>query len=292
MFKIVTDNGADLPKSFLEENDIGCMYLSTILNGVVIAGKGRELSARDFYKMLSGGARPSTSQINPEDAKTYFTEHIDESDEFLYIGLSSGLSGTIGSVRLGAAEVLALHPGKRIEIIDSLAGSIGQGLIVCHAVRLQKEGRTLDETVSWLKSNVLNFNTTFTVDNLFDLWRGGRLSKGSAVLGTLIAVKPFMKVDNEGKLIVDRKLRGRKKALDFMVDNMEVQMGAKRPENTVIGICHGDCEEDALYVRKLVTERFGFKDFIISNVGPMIGTHTGASLVVLAFLGDGRFPVE
>ena len=288
MFKIITDNGSDLPRSYLEENDIGCMYLSTILDGRVIAGKDTELSSTDFYRMLSEGAKPSTSQINPEDAKSYFTEHINDSDEFLYIGLSSGLSGTIGSVMIGVEEILEKFPGKKIEIVDSLAGSLGQGVMVAHAVRMRNEGKSLAETAEWLRANTLNFNTTFTVDNLFDLWRGGRLSKGSAVLGTLIAIKPFMKVDNAGHLIVDKKLRGRKKALEYMVDNMESHMGSMKEKNTVIGICHGDCEEDAMYLKNLVTERLGFTDFLISNVGPMIGTHTGASLVVLAFYGDGR----
>ncbi|MBO4414422.1 MAG: DegV family protein [Lachnospiraceae bacterium] len=288
MFKIITDNGSDLPKSYLEENDIGCMYLSTILNGEIIAGKDKELSARDFYRMLSEGAKPSTSQINPEDAKSWFNDHINDNDEFLYIGISSGLSGTVGSVTIGVQEILEKFPGKKIEIVDSLGASIGQGIAVCHAVKMRNEGKSLTETAEWLRKNALNFNTTFTVDNLFDLWRGGRLSKSSAVIGTLIAVKPFMKIDNEGKLIVDRKLRGRKKALEHMVDNMEAQLGSHKDENFVIGICHGDCEEDAQYVEKLVTERFGITNFITSNVGPMIGTHTGASLVVLAYIGEGR----
>ncbi|MBP5330319.1 MAG: DegV family protein [Lachnospiraceae bacterium] len=288
MFKIVTDNGSDLPKSYLEENDIGCMYLSTILDGQVIAGKDKDLSAKDFYRMLSEGAKPSTSQINPQDAKVWFTDHIDESDEFLYLGLSSGLSGTVGSVTIGVGEILEKYPGKKIEIVDTLGGSIGEGLMVCHAVKMRNEGKSLQETAQWLRDNTLGFNTTFTVDNLFDLWRGGRLSKSSAVIGTLIAVKPFMKTDNEGKLVVDRKLRGRKKALEYMVENMESKISSRRDENFVIGICHGDCEEDAAYIEKLVTERSGITDFIVSNVGPMIGTHTGASLVVLAFLGEDR----
>lgn len=288
MFKIITDNGADLPVSYMKEHDIGCMYLSTILNGEIIAGKDKELPAKDFYRILSEGAKPSTSQINPEDAKAWFNEHINDSDEFLYIGLSSGLSGTVGSVTIGVNEVLEKNPSKKIEIVDSLAGSIGQGLMVCHAVKMRDEGKSLAETAAWLRRNTLCFNTTFTVDNLFDLWRGGRLSKGSAVLGTLIAVKPFMKCDNEGKLIVDRKLRGRKKALEYMIESMEALMGSRKDENFVVGICHGDCEEDASYVEKLVTERFGITNFIVSNVGPMIGTHTGSSLVVLAFLGERR----
>ncbi|MCR5684190.1 MAG: DegV family protein [Lachnospiraceae bacterium] len=288
MFKIITDNGSDLPRSYLEENGIDCLYLSTILDGKVIAGPGIDLNARDFYRLLSEGAKPSTSQINPSDAKDYFARHIEDSDEFLYIGLSSGLSGTVSSMTNGVAEVLEAHPNKKIEIVDSLAASIGQGIMVTHAVRMRNEGRSLTETAEWLRKNALGFNTIFTVDNLFDLWRGGRLSKGSAVLGTLIAVKPFMIVDDEGKLVVEKKLRGRKKALAYMVDYMEERLGSKKDMNDVIGICHGDCEEDAKYLEQLVTERLGFIRFLVSNVGPMIGTHTGASLVVLGFLGDNR----
>ena len=288
MFKIVTDNGSDLPQSYLEEKQVDCLHLSTILDGRVIAGPGVDLNAKDFYRMLADGAKPSTSQINPSDAKDYFSKHIEDSNEFLYIGLSSGLSGTVSSMNIGIAEVLEAHPGKKIEVVDSLSASIGQGIMVAHAVRMRDEGKSLEETAQWLRKNVLGFNTIFTVDNLFDLWRGGRLSKSSAVLGTLIAVKPFMIIDNDGKLVVEKKLRGRKKALAYMVDYMEERLGSQKDMNDVIGICHGDCEEDAESLKQMVTERLGYTRFLVSNVGPMIGTHTGASLVVLGFLGDNR----
>ena len=288
MFKIITDNGSDLPMSYLEEHDVGCMFLSTILNGEIIAGKDKVLSPHDFYKMLSQGAKPSTSQINPDDAKAYFTEHIDDSDEFLYLGISSGLSGTVSSVTIGSDEVFSSYPGKKIEIIDTLTASLGQGLLVSHAVRMRDEGLSLEETAKWIRDNLMRVNTVFTVDNLFDLWRGGRLSKSSAVLGTLIAVKPFMKVDNEGKLVVEKKLRGRKKAIEYMVDNMEARIGSGKDDNHVIGICHGDCSEDAEFLKNLVKERLGFSSFIESNVGPMIGSHTGSSLLVLSYLGESR----
>ena len=134
MFKIITDNGSDLSPSFLSENDVGCMYLSTILEGKVIAGKDKFLSAEDFYRMLREGAKPSTSQINPSDAREYFEEHINEADEFLYVGISSGLSGTVGSVRAGVEEILEKYPGKKIEIVDALTASCGEGLLVYYAV--------------------------------------------------------------------------------------------------------------------------------------------------------------
>ncbi|MBR1702773.1 MAG: DegV family protein [Lachnospiraceae bacterium] len=290
MFKIITDNGADLPKEWLVENDVDCLYLSTILDGEVIAGKDKDLSAADFYKMLSDGAKPSTSQINPEQAKEYFDAHINDSDEFLYIGISTGLSGTVGSVRTGVAEVLESHPDKKIEVVDSLTASLGEGLVVWYAVKMRNEGKSLEETAKWLNDNVQHFLLAFTVDNLFDLWRGGRVSRTSAIVGTLASVKPFLIVDKEGKLAVPKKLRGRKKSLAYLVENLEEHKGQDYEGNRdMIMICHGNVPEDAAYVKQLLEEKFGYKNFLMSNVGPMIGTHTGASLVVLSFMGDERY---
>ncbi|MCR5399343.1 MAG: DegV family protein [Lachnospiraceae bacterium] len=288
MFKIITDNGSDLPVSFMQENDIGCVYLSTILDGEVINGKERQLPAPEFYRMLSDGAKPSTSQVNPEDAKEYFEEHINEADEFLYIGLSSGLSGTVGSVKIGAIEIMEKYPNKKIEVVDSLSGSLGEGLLVWYAVKLRNEGKSFEETAKWCKDNAKNCLLAITVDNLFDLWRGGRVSRSSAVLGTLASVKPFIIVDDEGKLQVIKKIRGRKKSLAYLTEYMMDHMGSRKAENdNMIMICHGDVPEDAAYVEELV-KGLGYKNVMISNAGPMIGTHTGASLVIIAFLGDVR----
>ena len=289
MFSIVTDNGSDLPESFLKEKNVGCMDLSTILDGEGINGKNKQLPASEFYKMLSEGAKPSTSQINPEDAKEFFEEHIDETDEFLYIGLSSGLSGTVGSVKIGADEIMEQHPGKKIEVVDSLTGSLGVGLLVWYAVKMRDEGKSFEETTKWCRDNAKKVLLAITVDNLFDLWRGGRVSKSSAVLGTLASVKPFIIVDDEGKLQVTKKLRGRKKSLAYLVEYMKEHEGSRKDENyeNVIMICHGNVPEDAAYVEEMLGEQ-GYKNILIGNAGPMIGTHTGASLVVVAFLGDIR----
>jgi DegV family protein with EDD domain len=289
MFKIITDNGSDLPESFMKEKNIDCMYLSTILEGEVINGKDKQLPAEEFYKMLSEGAKPSTSQINPADAKEYFEAHIDETDEFLYIGLSTGLSGTVGSVRIGAEEIMEKYPDKQIAVVDSLSGSLGEGLLVWYAAKLRDEGKSFEETVNWCKDNAKNCLLAITVDNLFDLWRGGRVSKSSAVLGTLASVKPFIIVDDEGRLEVTKKIRGRKKALNYLTEYMQEHEGSRKAENNenVVMVCHGNVPEDAAYVEGLVKE-LGYKNVLVSNAGPMIGTHTGASLVIIAFLGEGR----
>ena len=289
MFKIITDNGADLSRKYLEEHDVGCLYLSTILNGEVISGKDKELTASEFYGMLRGGAKPTTSQVNPENAKAYFTEHLGESDEFLYIGLSSGLSGTVQSVTAAAAEIMEEHPAKKIEIVDSLTGSPGTALLVCYAVRMRDAGKSFAETTQWLRQNTRNVLLAITVDNLFDLWRGGRVSRSSAVIGSLVSIKPFIIVDNEGKLQVTKKIRGRKKSLEYLIEYMDGHMGSRREENqNLVIVHHGDVSDDAAFTADLIRSRFGFKNIMIGNVGPMIGVHTGPSIVVVAFLGDER----
>ncbi|MCR5119356.1 MAG: DegV family protein [Lachnospiraceae bacterium] len=290
MFKIVTDNGSDLPKDWLQENEVGCIYLSTILDGKVISGKNVELSAPDFYGMLAQGAKPSTSQVNPEQAREYFEEHIDEADEFLYLGLASGLSGTVGSVRNGVSEVLENHPDKKIIVVDTQTASLGQGHLVWHAVRMRNEGKSLEEVAQWVEENKLHFLLAFTVDNLFDLWRGGRVSKASAVIGTLASVKPYLIIDDNGKLVVPKKLRGRKKSLAYLVEAMHEHKATDYAENNdMIMICHGNVPDDAAYVKELIKQEFGYENFLESNVGPMIGTHTGASLVVISYMGDKRY---
>lgn len=289
MFKIITDNGADLPIEYMKKNDIGCMYLSTILDNKVIAGENIFLSAEEFYRMLREGAKPTTSQINPENAREYFEEHINESDEFLYVGLSSGLSGTVESVIIGANEVMEAHPDKTIEIVDSLTGSPGEGLLVYYAVKMRDEGKSLSETAQWLRENARHVLLAITVDDLFDLWRGGRVSRSSAVIGSLVAIKPFIIVDNEGHLQVVKKLRGRKKSLDYIVDYMAEHMGSYADANrTIVMVNHGNAAEDAEYTARAIKDRFGFENIMMSNVGPMIGTHTGPSIVVAAFLGEER----
>ena len=289
MFKIITDNGSDLSRQFLEENDVGCMYLSTILDGEIISNAEKDLSPAEFYKMLSAGAKPTTSQVNPDEAERYFKAHLDDADEFLYISLSSGLSGTLQSVSIAANKVMEEHPDKCIEVVDSLTGSPAQGLMVYYAVAMRNAGKGLAETAAWLRYHAKNVMLALTVDNLFDLWRGGRVSRSSAVLGSLVGIKPVLIVDDQGKLQVTNKIRGRKKSLNYLADYMESHMGAFREENKqMVIINHGNVPEDAAYTADLLRKRFGFENILIGNVGPMIGTHTGSSIVVIGFLGESR----
>ena len=224
MFKIITDNGSDIPAEYAAEHGIDTINLATIIDGVVY-NQGVELPTDKFYEMLAAGAKPTTSQVNPDQAKKYFEEHIDDADEFLFLGISSGLSGTCQSVLTGAKEFMEKHPDKKIEVIDTLTGSLGEMLTICKAVQMRDEGKSFEETVTYIRDIAIHACLAITVDNLMDLWRGGRVSKTSAVIGTMAAIKPFITVNDEGKLDAGGKIRGRKKSLDHIVDYMEEHLG-------------------------------------------------------------------
>jgi DegV family protein with EDD domain len=287
MFKIFTDNGSDIPEDYAAEHGIETINLATIIDGVVY-NQGVELTKEEFYKRLAEGAKPSTSQVTPEQAKQFFEERIDQADEFLYIGLSSGLSGTVQSVQLAANQVMEKHPGKRIEVVDSLTGSLGEMLLVTKAVDMRAAGKSFDEVVAFCKENAIHASLAITVDNLMDLWRGGRVSKTSAVIGTVAAIKPFITVNDNGSLDAGGKIRGRKKSLDHIVDYMGEHMGSYRDMNDIIMIGHGNCPEDAEYLKHKIEERFGFKTFMVNNMGPVIGTHTGPTIVLAGYFGEER----
>ena len=290
MFKITTDSTADLPAEYLKEHNIGCMPISYIMDGVTY-GRERELDWKEFYAMMRNeGKMPTTSQINPAEAKEYFEEFVKTDKEILHIAFSSGLSGTYNNVCIAAQEVMEEHPDCRIVVLDSLCASLGEGLFVHKAVNLRNAGKTLDETADWLKENTQNFVHVFTVDDLFHLHRGGRVSRAAAIVGTLVSIKPKLHVDSEGHLIVIGKVRGRKKALNALVDYMEEKMGKRLQENRddCVFISHGDALEDAEYVRDQVRERFGMEHFLINHIGPTIGAHSGPGTIALFFLGESR----
>ena len=156
------------------------------------------------------------------------------------------------------------------------------------AVTMRENGASLDEVVTWLEENKLHLTHNFTVDDLFHLYRGGRVSKAAAFVGTMINLKPILHVDNEGHLIPLSKVRGRKKSLMALVDAMEQQVGSWKDKNDIIFISHGDCEEDAQFVADLIKKRMGYDSFLINYVGPTIGSHTGPGVVALFYMGDHR----
>ena len=263
------------------------MVVPYIMDGIP-QGEERKMEVKEFYDRMRGGMMPTTSQINPETAKEYLNGFLEESRQLLVLSFSSGLSGTCGNVSLAAREIMEERPDCRIVVADTLCASLGEGLLVHKAVQLKKEGKSLDETAQWVEAHKENLVHVFTVDDLFHLHRGGRVSKATAIVGTLAGIKPLLHVDEQGHLTAVGKVRGRKKSLQSLVDMMEKQVGSWRDKNDCIFISHGDCAEDADYVKQLVEERFGRKDFLINEIGPTIGTHSGPGTVALFFMGDVR----
>ena len=286
-YVIVTDNTADLPYSYYKEHGMEYTYLTYTMDGQSY-GKNQELEFSDFYARMRNGSMPTTSQVNAEEAKEVFCPILEQGKDILYLAFSSGLSGTYNSVRLAAEELQEEYPERKIVVIDTLSASLGEGLLVDKAVELKEQGLSLEENAAWLEEHKLNLCHVFTVDDLFHLHRGGRVSKVAPVVGTMINLKPVLHVDNEGHLIPLKNVRGRKKSLSGLVSLMEEQIGEWKDKNTKIFISHGDCREDAEYVAKLVKEKFGYETFLINYVGATIGAHSGPGTIALFFWGDHR----
>lgn len=285
---IMTDSTADLPDSYLKEHNIAVISLPYTLDGVTYT-KENSLSEKDFYDKMRNGSLPTTSQANPEELATFFEQIIQEKDmDILYIVFSSGLSGTFNSARIAAADITEKYPNHRVVLVDSLSATLGEGLLVHKAVQMKDAGSDLDTVTTWLEEHKLNLVHNFTVDDLFHLYRGGRVSKTAAFLGTIASIKPILHVDNEGHLIPLLKSRGRKKSISALVDCMEQQIGEWKDKNDVVFISHGDCLEDAEALAALIKERLGIENFMIDYVGPTIGAHSGPGTLALFYLGEYR----
>ena len=284
---ITTDTTTDLPEDYIKKHNLGIMSLTYTLEGTTYS-KDNPLDVRLFYEKMRNGSMPTTSQVNPENAKNIFLPYLKDGYDILHIAFSSGLSGSYNSTRIAAEELSEEFPDRKITIIDSLAASLGEGLLVHKAVMLKEQGADLDTVADWVEQNKLHIVHNFTVDDLFHLHRGGRVSKATAILGTMINVKPILHVDDEGHLIALSKVRGRKKSLQALVDSMEKQMGAYRSQNDIVFISHGDSLADAQYVADLVKQRFGIESFLINYVGPTIGSHSGPGTIALFYMGDYR----
>lgn len=286
-FKLVTDTSADLKAEYLEEHGVGLMHLSCLMDGETY-GRDKAIDINTFYEKIRNGSMPTTSQVNPDEAKEEFLKYIDEYKNILCLSFTSGLSGTYQSAKIAAEEIMESNPDVNIVVIDTLCASIGQGYIVDKAVEMKENGATMQEIVDFVEENKLRVGHVVTVDDLYHLQRGGRVSKTSAVIGTMIGIKPMINVNNEGKLEVVSKARGRKKSLLTLVDMMEEKMGKNCDPKEKVFINHGDCLEDAQFVADEIKRRFGHENFVINHLGPVIGSHTGAGAIALGFWGEKR----
>ena len=289
-YVLLTDSSADLTAGLVEELGVEVLPLSFHMGDKTYRNwpDDREIDPHDFYDRLRGGEMATTSAVNVSDYTEAVEPLLRAGKDVLVVAFSSGLSATCNSARIAAQELSEQYPDRKIYVVDSLCASLGQGLLVWYAARMKAEGKSMEEVRDWLEENKLHLCHWFTVDDLHFLKRGGRISPATAVVGTMLSIKPVMHVDDEGRLIKVGTARGRNASLKALVDHMEET--AIDPSAQTVFISHGDCLEDVNKVVEDVKRRFGIpaERFVINNVGPVIGAHSGPGTVALFFLGSKR----
>ncbi len=286
-FVISTETNSDMSQEFLKSNDI--LVIPHYYNVEEdMYGDGNELTIAEFYNEMRAGKKAGTAASNPAVIEEKFTEVAKAGKDILHISFSSQLSCGCQNIINGGNAIKEDYPDFNMEVVDTLSGTLGEGLVLHMAVELKKEGKTMEEVAQALRELAPHVNTILTVDDLDTLYRGGRLSKTSAVVGGVIGIKPIISINAEGKLAATGKARGRKKAFNMLLETMENNMGSYKDKQVFVGIAHGDAEEDALVLKKMIEEKFGFDKFVIEPIGPSIGAHTGPGAIGLVFLGDVR----
>lgn len=260
--------------------------LSFRFDGDDMEYSNEDMSVQEFYDRMRGGGIAKTSAVNPASFGSAFDKILADGKDILYLGFSSGISATYDSAEIAAAELRDKYPGRRLITVDTLCASGGQGLLVYLVLKQKEQGASIEEAAAYAESIKFNICHRFTVDDLIYLKRGGRISPTVAFVGNVLSVKPLLKVDDQGKLLIVSKVRGRKKAISALADAYgESAMDSK---GGTVFITHGSCASDAERLSVLLKERYGVSDILIGDVGPVIGSHTGPGILVLCFLGDHR----
>ncbi len=283
---ILTDSSSDLTPALIKETGVKNLALSFLLDGKSYKNTpdGSDIPFDIFYNELRAKKEVKTSAVNQEAFRVFMKTELDEGNDILYIGFSSGLSSTYNAGAVMAKELSAEYPERKIYTVDSLAASLGQGLLVYLAAMKKKAGATIDELYAWCEDIKLHVCHQFTVDDLMFLKRGGRVSAVTAVAGTMLAIKPVLHVDNEGHLINVSKARGRKSSIHALFDKMKEGYTG---EYKTVFISHGDCLEDAQYLASLIRDEWGIES-VIGYVGPVIGAHSGPGTLALFYIGSER----
>ena len=284
---LVIDSCSDLTAAIVDGLDVAELHFPFMLAGEGrIDDFGRTLPHRSLFAAMREGDHPSTAQVPLADMEALFRTHAEAGRTVIYLGFSSGLSGTFESAHLARAAVLADHPAADIRLVDTLSASVIEGLLVHAAARKLAEGATADELVAWVERERLRANGLFTLENLESLRRGGRISDVAAAAGTMLDIKPILTMNGEGKLVIKKSLRGRKKSLSALVDMVAEHVNGDTPR--VLAIGHADVPEDAERVRQAVEERLSPDEVLMLEVGPVIGAHVGPGMVAVAFFGAER----
>ena len=287
-FKIVTDSASDLNEELVKEIGVEVLPLTLTVNEKSYQNypDEREISCKDFYDMMRGGAVGTTSAVPVGVFEEEFKRLTEDGSDLLYLGFSSGLSATWHSGHLASEAVMAERPGVKILTVDTLCASLGQGMFVYLVAKKADEGGSIEEVKAYAEDLVQHLCHSFTVDDLVYLKRGGRVSAATALVGGLLNIKPLLHVDSEGHLVSIGKTRGRKASIMALTDYIK---GRELPETKELAfICHGDCIEDANMLSDILKTKFGFKKVIIGYTGPVIGAHSGPGTLALFFVGGNR----
>lgn len=282
---LLVDSSCDLPLEVIEKSKVETIGLMCHFKGEEYEDDfGKTLKYEQFYEAMRNGERPSTSQINSYRFYEKFKKLVIENKEIVYLAFDSAISGTFNSAEVAKMQVLEEYPEANIKIFDTKCASIGEGIVNYYAWKSLQSGKTGEEIIKWAEENCKNMNHWFLVENLFHLKRGGRLSMSKAVVGTLLNIKPIIFVNENGELVNVINIRGRKKAIRFLVDKLKER--GNDFENMVVGISHGDCLKDAENLKDTIKSELGVKEVIINYVGPVIGSHVGPEMISLCFFSD------
>ena len=282
-FKIVTDSGCDFTQAQLDEMNVSRAPLSVLFKGELHEDFATDEERRMLYNGVREGEMPTTSAVNPEGWANVMRPVLEAGKDVLCLCFSSGLSTTYQSAVIAAEELKESYPGRTINVVDTLCAALGEGLLVWHACRHRDAGESLAEVTAWVEENRLKINHWVTVEDLNHLKRGGRVSAATALVGTMLNIKPIINVSDEGKLVSVAKARGRKAAIDYITRKV-----AEATDKEMVFIGHGDCPEDAEACARILKEKYGVKNVHIGYVGAVIGAHTGPGVLVTFFLGEKR----
>lgn len=282
-YKIITDSACDLPQGMLQELDISAVSLTVNFRGQTRNDSVEDGAVKELYDAMRRGEVATTAAVNPDGWATKIEEALSAGFDALVMAFSSGLSTTYQSAVIAANELAEAYPQRKVMVVDTRAAALGQGLFVWYAAKKRDEGLSLEELAAWCEENRDHVAHWFTVDDLVYLKRGGRVSAGTALVGTMLNIKPVLHMDNEGHLISMVKARGRKAAISTLVSKMQELGGGW--DNRTVFICHADCRDDAERLAALAKEKCGVEEAFIGNLGAVIGSHAGPGTLSLFFMG-------
>lgn len=284
-FQIITDSCCDLPAQLIAQREIKLVSLNLHFRGETMPDSTGD-HIKTVYDALRNGEAASTSAVNPETWREAIEPVLKEGRDALVLAFSSGLSTTYQSAVIAAGELAEQYPERTVKVVDTLSASLGQGLMVWYACNKRDAGQSLEEVYTWCEENKQNICQWFTVDDLMYLKRGGRVSAATALVGTMLNIKPVLHVDPEGHLVNRSKVRGRKAAIEAVAAKLgELGEGY---DNSTVFISHGDCLSEAEQLADTLKAKYGVKEVLINYVGAVIGSHSGPGTLALFFLGSHR----